>query len=256
MKLVLAYGMLGLLSATHVCAEPVGETHRVTSEKTASLRDAGHRDQLRITVWYSAAGDAVERPLVVGSPERPLFNVGSVASDAAFAADRTQWPVILLSHGFGGTARIMGWFGIAMAPDGYIVVAVDHPGNNGVDQMTVPGAALYWDRADDLRAAWEATERDPAIGPHMDLARLGVAGFSAGGFSALVTAGAQVDPTHFAQFCAANPDDGVCRPQQEFAVTPEELAKARRSTMQDPYSPSRYPQPGNRGSSEILWPQP
>jgi predicted dienelactone hydrolase len=83
----------------------------------------------------------------------------------------------------------MGWFGIAMARDGYVVVAVDHPGNNAVDQMTVPGAALYWDRADDLRAALEATERDPAIGPHMDLARLGVAGFSAGGFAALVAAG-------------------------------------------------------------------
>jgi predicted dienelactone hydrolase len=115
MKLALVYGMLGLLSATQVCAEPVGETHRVTSEKTASLRDAGHRDQLRITVWYPAAADAVERPLVVGSPERPLRNIGSVAADAAFAAGRTQWPVILLSHGFGGTARIMGWFGIAMA---------------------------------------------------------------------------------------------------------------------------------------------
>ena len=71
--------------------------------------------------------------------------------DAAFAADRIRWPVILLSHGFGGTARIVGWFGIAMARDGYIVATVDHPGNNAADQMTVPGAALYWDRADDLR---------------------------------------------------------------------------------------------------------
>ena len=143
--------LLGLLSAAHVCAELVGEIHRVTSEKTASLRDAEHRDQLRITVWYPAAADAVERPLIVGPPERPLRNIGSVAVDAAFAADRIRWPVILLSHGFGGTARIVGWFGIAMARDGYIVAAVDHPGNNAVDQMTVPGAALYWDRADDLR---------------------------------------------------------------------------------------------------------
>ena len=226
MKLALVYSMLGLLSATQVCAEPVGETHRVTSEKTASLRDAEHRDQLRITVWYPAAADAVERPLVVGPPERPLRNIGSVGLDAAFAADPTRWPVILLSHGFGGTERIMGWFGIAMARDGYIVVAVDHPGNNAVDQMTVTGAALYWDRADDLRAALEATERDPTIGRHMDLARLGVAGFSAGGFTALVAAGARVDRSHFAQFCTANPDDGVCRPQQEFVVTPEEFAKA------------------------------
>ena len=75
-------------------------------------------------------------------------------------------------------------------------------------------------------AALEATERDPAIDPHLDLARPNVAGFSAGGFTAFVAAGARVDRSHFAQFCAANPDDGVCRPQQEFAVTPEEFAKA------------------------------
>lgn len=226
MKLVSVGGMLLLLAAAHASAEPIGEMHRVTTSKTAHLRDAEHRDQLRVTVWYPAAADAVEHPLVVGSPERPLRNVGSVALDAAFAADATGWPVILLSHGFGGTARMMGWFGIAMARDGYIVVAVDHPGSNAVDAMTVLGATLYWDRADDLRAALEATERDQTIGRHMDLARVGVAGFSAGGFTALVAAGARVDPTHFAQFCEAHPDDGVCRPQQEFAVTPEERATA------------------------------
>jgi predicted dienelactone hydrolase len=60
----------------------------------------------------------------------------------------------------------------------------------------------------------------------MDLARLGVAGFSAGGFTALVAAGDRVDRAHFAQFCAANPDDGLCRPQQAFSATPEEFAKA------------------------------
>jgi predicted dienelactone hydrolase len=226
MKLLFVCIVLGLLSAARAYADPVGEMHRVVSEKAASLRDAKDRDQLRITVWYPAAADAIERPLVLGPPESPLRNVGSVAVDAAFAADRTRWPVILLSHGFGGTARIMGWFGIAMARDGYVVVAVDHPGNNAVDEMTVPGAILYWDRADDLRAALGATERDAAIGPHMDVARVGVAGFSAGGFTALVAGGARVDPSHLARFCAGNPDDGVCRPQLEFTVTPEEIAKA------------------------------
>ena len=47
--------------------------------------------------------------------------------NAPFATDNIRQPVLLLSHGFGGTARIMGWFGIAMARAGYIVIAVDHP---------------------------------------------------------------------------------------------------------------------------------
>jgi predicted dienelactone hydrolase len=218
--------MLAILAVGSAQAAPVGETHRVTPEPTASLRDAKHRAELRITVWYPAATDAVEQPLVVGPPESPRFDIGAVAPDAAFAADGARLPVILLSHGYGGTARIIGWFGIAMARSGYIVVAVDHPGNNAVDEMTVTGATLWWDRAEDLRSALAAIERDPELGAHSDPSRVGVAGHSAGGFTALVAAGARVDPSHFVQFCRANPDDGVCRPQQEFAVTPQDRAKA------------------------------
>ena len=92
--LTIGIGMLGILAGIAQAA-PVGETHRVTSEPTASLRDAKHRAELRITVWYPAAADAVERPLVLGPPEQPLFAIGAVSPDAAFAADAARWPVIL-----------------------------------------------------------------------------------------------------------------------------------------------------------------
>jgi hypothetical protein len=97
-KLMFVGLVLSLLSGAHVCAEPVGEAHRLTSEKTASLRDAQHRNQLRITVWYPAAADSVEHTLTVGPPDKPLFNIDSAASDAAFAVNPARWPVILLSH--------------------------------------------------------------------------------------------------------------------------------------------------------------
>jgi predicted dienelactone hydrolase len=77
-----------------------------------------------------------------------------------------------------------------------------------------------------LRAALAAIERDPGFGAHVDPSRVGVAGFSAGGFTALVAAGARVDPPRFVRFCQANPDDGVCRPQLEFPVTAADRAKA------------------------------
>src|SRR5471032_496383 len=213
-----------LVAAGTTFAGPVGEMHRVTADPTASLRDAQQRTELRVTVWYPAVADAVERDIVVGAPGEAIFRVGSVAPDAAFASDTERRPVILFSHGYGGTARLMGWFGIAMARDGYIVISVDHPGNNGLDTMTPAGAALWWDRAEDLRLALKATARDPVIGPHMDLSRVGAAGFSAGGFTALVAAGARVDRAHFARFCSANPDDGVCRPQPESGFTEQDYA--------------------------------
>ena len=209
-------------------AAAVGERHLVTTDTTAALRDAEHRPQLRVTVWYPATPDAKEERIDLGPPGRPMFLVGAVAPDAPFA-DAKPRPVILFSHGFGGTARMMGWFGTALARDGYVVVAVDHPGNNGLDKMTAAGAILTWDRAEDLRAALDRVKADPAIAPHLDLRRIGVSGFSAGGFTALVGAGARVDMNRFVAFCRANPQDGVCAPQKEFALNMDDALRAMAS---------------------------
>jgi predicted dienelactone hydrolase len=212
-----------LLLASPALANPVGERHRVTTTDSAILRNDDHTPQLRVTFWYPAQAGTQETPLTIGPPSQPLFLAGSAAAGAPIAAGR--FPVLLLSHGFGGTARVMAWLGTALARDGYIVIAVDHPGNNAIDPMTGPGALLVWDRADDLRAALLAAGRDAVIGPHLDLSRLGATGFSAGGFTALAAGGAAVDHGHLQTFCAANPDDGVCAPQHEFPVTAAQRAR-------------------------------
>jgi predicted dienelactone hydrolase len=199
-------------------AGPVGERHLTTSDATAALRDAEHKPLVRVTVWYPAARGAQEQRIDLGPPGRPLFIVGAVAPDAPFVDGRPR-AVILFSHGFGGTARMMGWFGVPLARAGYVVVAVDHPGNNGADKMTPAGAIMPWDRPQDLRAALEAAAADPVIGPHIDARRVGVSGFSAGGFTALVSAGAKVDMNRFMAFCRAHPADGVCAPQKELPLS-------------------------------------
>ena len=213
-KTILAI-LLSALAAGTTAAATVGERHLVAHEASAALRNASHDDNLRITVWYPAAPDAVETPLDIGPPDKPLFTPGSAAPDAAFE-DARQRPVVLFSHGFGGTARIMAWFGTALARHDYVVIAVDHPGNNGRDPMTIAGAVLSWERPGDLAVALEKVKSDPSLGPHLDLNRLGAAGFSAGGFTSLVEAGARVNFDRFLRFCDAHPDDGICAPQKEF----------------------------------------
>ena len=206
-------------------AETAGERHLTAIQPSAALRDADHRTELRITVWYPAAEGVEERSLDIGPPGRPLFLVGSAAPDAPFLDTRRR-PVILFSHGFGGTAQMMGWFTTNLARAGFVVVAVDHPGNNGRDKMTAPGAVMFWDRPEDLRVALAAVRADPILAPHLDMRRVGVAGFSAGGFTALAAAGVRVDPDLFIAFCKAHPDDGVCKPQKEFPITIDEAFKA------------------------------
>ncbi len=191
----------------------VGEVHGVAHTASAAIRDAERSDQVRYTVWYPAQAGPKEAAITIGPPGSRLFEVGSSAADAPIAAGR--WPVLLLSHGNGGTARMMGWFGTAMARAGYVVVAVDHPGNNGMDAMTAAGSILMWNRVDDLSAALAAVKADPRLAAHVDVERLGVAGYSAGGFTALVAAGARPDMARLVAFCEANPKDGVCAPQLE-----------------------------------------
>lgn len=193
-----------------------GERHGTTTLASAIVRDAEHRDVLRYTAWYPAQAGSRETALTIGPPDAPLFDVGRSARDAPVAGDRL--PTLLLSHGNGGSARMMGWLGTALARAGYLVIAVDHPGNNGADEMTLTGSMLTWLRADDLRAALAAVQADPVLGPHVDPERLGVAGFSAGGYTALLAAGARPDLQRLRDFCTAHPDDGVCRPQQEAAT--------------------------------------
>jgi predicted dienelactone hydrolase len=124
----------------------------------------------------------------------------------------------------------MGWFGIAMAREDYVVIAVDHPGNNGMDPMTVAGATLWWERAEDLKRALTVVSSDKQFRSHIDTTRVGAAGFSAGGFTALVLGGARVNRARYLDFCHSHPQDGVCRPQVEFSVTEADFRRA----LQDP----------------------
>jgi len=218
MKTLLTSLALALtLASTGVAAEPkVGELHRVISDPAAAVRDPGHDTHERMTVWYPAAADAQEQPVVSGPPGKPLFDGGRAASDAAWRDGATRYPIILLSHGFGGEARQVAWLGTVLARHGYVIVSVDHPGNNGVDKMTLAGATLWWLRAEDLRVALSAIESDPTIAPHVDAEKLGVGGFSIGGYTALTLAGATPDPARYLRHCRLAPTDGVCLPQKEF----------------------------------------
>jgi predicted dienelactone hydrolase len=222
---IFGLAMVFAVLALPAFAYPVGERHLSVMVASAPLRDAAHNAAVRVTVWYPAAAGAKESRIDLGPPGKPFFIEGASAAGAAFV-DKKLRPTILLSHGFGGTARMMAWFGLTMAQAGYVVIGVDHPGNNGQDTMTVPGSTLFWERAGDLAAALKAAKADPLIGPHVDNTNVGLAGFSLGGFTSLVGAGARVDMARLYDFCAANPKDGVCMPQKEFAVTMEQSKAA------------------------------
>lgn len=223
-RIVVALCLVGAVPAFAT----VGEQHRLANQPSAAVRDAEHRSDLRITIWYPAKAGTPTRSIDF-PPDQPLFRVGEVAPDAPFS-DEARHPIVVVSHGFGGSARMMGWFGLALAENGYVVVAVDHPGNNGIDQATAAGSVLWWERADDLKLALATVLADPRLSPHIDHARVGVAGFSIGGMTALIAGGARTDPGRMVRFCRDHPDDGTCKPQLEFALSNEDAV----ATLESP----------------------
>jgi hypothetical protein len=116
---------------------------------------------IRCVVWYPAVETAVEVKQFVGPKDDPDFEAGMAAPDAALAvAPKKGWPMVLLSHGTGGSAMQMAWLGTALARAGFIAVALDHPGNAhpgghgvvvGTRDGRKPGAGWHAGR----RGVWE-----------------------------------------------------------------------------------------------------
>jgi predicted dienelactone hydrolase len=184
---------------------------------------------LATTIWYPADPGAPEKPLLLGPPGHPLFDGGRVAADAAPAPAPAKFPLIVLSHGTGGTAGNLAWLGEALVAQGYVAAAVNHPGNNAIDGYTVPGFTLWWLRARDLGAVIDGMLADPAFGPRIDPRRIGAAGHSLGGYTMIAIAGGVTSIKHFRGFCASPNADKMCIAPPEFAdlhTEAEALAKS------------------------------
>jgi predicted dienelactone hydrolase len=167
-------------------------------------------------IWYPADHAAVETPQGIGPPAQPLFSAGKAARNAALAPAPSLLPLIMLSHGTGGSAAMMAWLGTALAAHGYIAVAVNHPGNNGLEDYTGQGFLSWWERAHDLTTVLDKILADPMFAARVDRKRIAAAGFSLGGYTMIEIAGGLTDRAAYAAFCRSPRADGMCKPPPEF----------------------------------------
>ena len=156
---------------------------------------------LTVDVWYPTDG----RPL----PTTLLgFNLISVARDGPVAG--SAMPLVVFSHGNGGGPGSHVDLALALAQRGFVVAAPMHTGDNYADQRALVSASWLVDRTrhihstlDYMLSAWPGHDR-------IDARRIGIFGFSAGGFTALTVIGGQPDLRRVESHCKATPEF-VCK---------------------------------------------
>lgn len=203
---------------------------------------------LRTMIWYPAAADAREESQWIGPRILPFVSAGNAARDAEPAAGPRR-PLILLSHGFGGTASDLAWLGAALAAHGFIAAAVNHPGNNGLEDTTAESYSLMWLRAVDLSAVTDALLDDRSFGKQIDPARIGAAGHSFGGYTVIAAAGGSSDPARLQAFCGSGAADTLCASSPQASKMRLESLKRLSS---DPDFRRRYGTAGNSYRDERI----
>jgi predicted dienelactone hydrolase len=106
----------------------------------------------------------------------------------------------MLSHGRGSNGMFYAWFAQYLAARGYIVAAPDHYHANSYDRTIVYLANKLWQRPRDVSLDITYLTTHEPWRQAIDVERIGVAGHSQGGFTALWIAGAKVDGDKFLRF--------------------------------------------------------
>jgi predicted dienelactone hydrolase len=200
---------------------PVGTTK-------VRFEDAARHRPLVTRLWYPA--DAKTEPKLTALD---WIFVAHGVPEAPMAAQPEKLPLVLLSHGTGGSTSSLVWIAEQLAGHGYLVAAVEHFGNvYGND--TPEGAIAQWRRPLDLSRTLDALLADPRFGARIDATRVGAAGMSSGGYTVIAVAGGTYHPERMGGHCEKNPSRKGCRPDARalFESLPDRDVAS--SSYQDP----------------------
>ena len=120
-------------------------------------------------------------------------------------------PLVLISHGHGGSDIGHHDLAVYLASHGFVVATLEHPKDNFHDASGDGHPAVMIGRPIQVSAAISYLLADPRWKALIDPQRIGVAGFSNGGYTSLLLVGAVPRFTRFIGYCTAHPDDpNIC----------------------------------------------
>lgn len=166
--------------------------------KKMLVNDPGHPD-LVVGLWYPSDQPAPDEP----NTEFEL----AVALNAPLSG--TNGGLILMSHGFGGWYAGHADTAAALADQGFVVAAPTHTGNTWSDMSsTIDQWAL--DRPRHISRVIDHLLGDEDLKQTFDADKIGIYGFSAGGYTALGLIGGTPDFNQAMQHCSTPREETAC----------------------------------------------
>lgn len=105
-------------------------------------------------------------------------------------------PLVVISHGHGGS--LLNHYDLAenLADAGFIVAAINHPGDNYSDMSRTADISVFIERPADIKRLIDYMLHAAPDARKIDPQRIGFFGFSRGGYTGLVLAGGNPDYLH------------------------------------------------------------
>ena len=154
-------------------------------------------DGTEVGIWYPANG----------TPEHEQLGPYEQNVVRGAAPLGVGHPLIVMSHGNGGSFSGHLDTAQALAGAGFVVAALTHPGDNWRDQSKATEVEA---RPAALSALITFMLMDWPSHADLDPARIGAFGFSAGGFTVLAAAGGKPDLSQTGEHCRLHPDFYDC----------------------------------------------
>ncbi|WLS77278.1 alpha/beta fold hydrolase [Erwinia pyri] len=202
------------------------ELHASVGFHQSVLISPGERT-LSVTMWYPIQLESGLKP--VG--ENAAFYGVDVITDAPPGPEKH--PLVLLSHGYGGSWRNLSWLAAALVAQGYIVAAPDHPGTTALNKNPAEASRL-WLRPHDLTRVLNYLLANATLVGKIDDKRIAATGHSLGGWTVMALAGAKFSPTQFRRECKKTSSVTVCNLQKKLGLNTPDADRHFAAALADP----------------------